>query len=517
MKTKLTLITLICGLCTMDYRLATAQNIGVDVATPLEKLDVLGGIRIGNTVTNNAGTIRWNTPNFQGYNGTTWINFNAVGGITTLNGLTGASQTFANGSSGTAPAFSSAGTVHTLNIPFAATNGVSAGLLSFSDWTIFNNKENAITAGTTAQYWRGDKTWQTLNTAAVPELTNLYFTEARVRNTPLTGFIAAAGTVIATDDVLSAFEKLQGTVTTLSGSSHAPVTLGTANGLSLATQALSLGLSSTSTTGALSFADWNTFSNGLLPSATTGQTLRHNGTNWIANSLLYNDGTNVGIGTTAPGAKLDITGTNAGTTSLQLRSGNAQSGTVSNQITFGFDGAETFRHAIKSRHNSGGASNNAIDFYTWKFGTNATTDVGTQHVMTLDGAGNVGIGTSTPVRRIHTLGAGTQYLRVSATGAFASSGIELDGPGTVDWRIIPELGILNFLKGDVDGTMLSMYLMNQGFFNPSGGTSNPLPTLGNSTNRWGQLFTSATPNVSSDYRLKKNINCLLYTSPSPRD
>jgi len=113
MKTKLTLIILICGLWTMDYRLATAQNIGVDVATPLEKLDVLGGIRIGNTVTNNAGTIRWNTPNFQGYNGTTWIDFNAVGGITTLNGLTGASQTFANGTSGTAPAFSSAGTVHT--------------------------------------------------------------------------------------------------------------------------------------------------------------------------------------------------------------------------------------------------------------------------------------------------------------------------------------------------------------------------------------------------------------------
>jgi hypothetical protein len=40
---------------------------------------------------------------------------------------------------------------------------------------------------------------------------------------------------------------------------HNPVTLGTANGLSLSTQALSLGLSSTSTTGALSNTDWNTF------------------------------------------------------------------------------------------------------------------------------------------------------------------------------------------------------------------------------------------------------------------
>lgn len=42
-------------------------------------------------------------------------------------------------------------------------------------------KENTITAGTTAQYWRGDKSWQTLNTASVPELTNLYYTDTRAR------------------------------------------------------------------------------------------------------------------------------------------------------------------------------------------------------------------------------------------------------------------------------------------------------------------------------------------------
>ncbi len=41
------------------------------------------------------------------------------------------------------------------------------------------SKEPTITAGTSAQYWRGDKTFQTLNTLAVPELTNLYWTQAR--------------------------------------------------------------------------------------------------------------------------------------------------------------------------------------------------------------------------------------------------------------------------------------------------------------------------------------------------
>lgn len=40
----------------------------------------------------------------------------------------------------------------------------------------------------------------------------------------------------------------------------------------------------------------------------TGQTLRHNGTGWVANSTILNDGTNVGIGTTTPTAKLHING-----------------------------------------------------------------------------------------------------------------------------------------------------------------------------------------------------------------
>jgi hypothetical protein len=42
-------------------------------------------------------------------------------------------------------------------------------------------KEATITAGTTSQYYRGDKSWQTLNTTNVTEGTNLYYTDARAR------------------------------------------------------------------------------------------------------------------------------------------------------------------------------------------------------------------------------------------------------------------------------------------------------------------------------------------------
>ena len=41
--------------------------------------------------------------------------------------------------------------------------------------------EPVISAGTTAQYWRGDKSWQTLDTDSVSEATNLYYTDARVK------------------------------------------------------------------------------------------------------------------------------------------------------------------------------------------------------------------------------------------------------------------------------------------------------------------------------------------------
>lgn len=44
---------------------------------------------------------------------------------------------------------------------------------------VWDAKEPEILGGTADQYWRGDKTWQTLNTTSVAEGTNLYFTNAR--------------------------------------------------------------------------------------------------------------------------------------------------------------------------------------------------------------------------------------------------------------------------------------------------------------------------------------------------
>ena len=74
--------------------------------------------------------------------------------------------------------------------------------------------ETAIAASTqtpTAKYWRGDKTWQTLNTDVVPELTNnQYFTKSRVLGTELANLLPAHGVISTTDNVTAAFNKTIG-------------------------------------------------------------------------------------------------------------------------------------------------------------------------------------------------------------------------------------------------------------------------------------------------------------------
>ncbi len=88
-------------------------------------------------------------------------------------------------------------------------------------------KENTIASGTTLQFFRGDKTWATLNTSVVPEGANLYFLESRVRNSLLTGYTVGSPTSIApTDTLIQALGKLEAQI---AGSGLTSITAG--NGL----------------------------------------------------------------------------------------------------------------------------------------------------------------------------------------------------------------------------------------------------------------------------------------------
>jgi hypothetical protein len=102
------------------------------------------------------------------------------------------------------------------------------------DWAIFNgttwNKVDNSDAVSSVNGYTGAVS---LTTSDITEGSRLYYTEGRV----------SANTDVAAN----------------TAARHSAVTIGTANGLSLSTQALSLGLASTSATGALSSTDWNTF------------------------------------------------------------------------------------------------------------------------------------------------------------------------------------------------------------------------------------------------------------------
>jgi hypothetical protein len=92
-------------------------------------------------------------------------------------------QTQLNGITGLIAGISVTPPLHfvSYNLYITQADAKTDGYLKNTDWAIFNAKEPAITPGTTAQYYRGDKSFQTLDTKAVPENTNLYYTDARAR------------------------------------------------------------------------------------------------------------------------------------------------------------------------------------------------------------------------------------------------------------------------------------------------------------------------------------------------
>jgi hypothetical protein len=83
--------------------------------------------------------------------------------------------------------------------------------------TQLNSKEPSIAGSTTDKYWRGDKTFQLLDTSVVPENGSLYYTDARLRAEVLTGLSITGGSISAGSSVLSAFGALQNQINGILG------------------------------------------------------------------------------------------------------------------------------------------------------------------------------------------------------------------------------------------------------------------------------------------------------------
>ncbi len=144
---------------------------------------------------------------------------------------------------------------------------------------------------------------------------------------------------------------------------------------------------------------------GLLQSGTAaGQTPYWNGAAWIVDANIYNNGGNVGIGTTTPLAKLDIAGDASVSGSLYFR------GTGTGHGLYAYDGGY-------------------LNFLT-SVGGGAGTEV-----MRITDAANVGIGTTGPLQKLDVVGninipsANAYYI--NNANALSSTTLSFVGGGSV--------------------------------------------------------------------------------------
>lgn len=183
--------------------------------------------------------------------------------------------------SGTYPNFMVTNTSPDQNVTLTSGFGITTSG-TYPNFTITNSKPNAThtgdVSGTTELTVTGIQGRYVSNQA--PTLNQVYkYDGTRWMPSTLESYTAGAGISINGSNVISA------------------------NDISPTNEIQNLSLDGNS----LSISNGNTVAlPTTLPIGASGNTLRHNGTSWTANSFLYNDGTNLGIGTTSPSAKLTL-------------------------------------------------------------------------------------------------------------------------------------------------------------------------------------------------------------------
>lgn len=167
---------------------------------------------------------------------------------------------------------------------------------------------------------------------------------------------------------------------------------------------------------------------GTISGGTSGYVAKFTGSTALSSSVIYESSSTIGINVTDQSAALDVykltSGGTSGGASLALRSGNSSDTFNSQQILFSYAGGILYSHSIRTRHMSNAAAGNSIDFYTWKYGTDTSSTIGTQHVMTIDGNARVGIQSTTPEAPLH-IGGSTNYITIGNNFGSAHSDIRL--------------------------------------------------------------------------------------------
>jgi hypothetical protein len=290
---------------------------------------------------------------------TDWNTFNSKQAALSFGNLTETSSSVLTIAGGTGAVIGSGTT-----IAVKQSSAIQSGYLSSTDWNTFNNKQTQINgtgfvkaSGTTISYDNS-----TYYLASNP---SNYITLASLSGTTPISYNSGTGAISIAQSSTSSSGYLSSTdwntfnnKASLTAFSASPP-LSYNNG----TGAFSITQSSGSTNGYLSSTDWTTFNNKqsaltnpITGTGTSGYVPKFSGTTALTNSIIYDTGTNVGIGTTTPSGKLsissttclvDITSTTSTTfTALELKNGGGSFYIGQDNSGGGFFGGSAYAGSI---------------------------------------------------------------------------------------------------------------------------------------------------------------------------
>lgn len=146
-------------------------------------------------------------------------------------------------------------------------------------------------------------------------------------------------------------------------------------------------------TGTTTWSAWKKMMSASDISGSTNYVAKFTGANSVGNSQIYDNGSSVGVGTTSPGYKLDVSG--------DIRSTNKIYANANGASYFrGGDDAELWDVNVANTLGIYGVQNSAVA--TLRLGSGAADISGS--------GGNIGIGTTSPSYKLHIAGTSYHYL-----------------------------------------------------------------------------------------------------------
>ena len=428
-------------------------------------------------------------------------------GITALNSLTKQVQYLTVGTSGTDFTISSATDTHTFNLPTAS--ATNRGALSSADWTTFNGKV---------------ATTRTISTTA-----------------PLSGGgdLSADRTLTISQATTSTDGYLSSTNWNTFNSKESALTF--SSPLSRSTNTISIPVATSSINGYLSSTDWTTFNSkvpstrtltingtaydlsadrswtiatGLSGTGTTNYVSKFTGTSSIGDSQIFDNGTNVGIGTASPTQKLDVNGnavilgflqagdasvlgapsygliptaiigkSPAGVLDIRNTNGTVNAGDTAGIIQFSVKGDATPGYTVaridvstQTNTTTGNSGGGNIKFLTSVGGTGAFPT----ERMRITNTGNVGIGVTVPTVKLDVSGAGLFSSSVTANSFIKSGGASTEllaangSVVTAGTNITISGGTISAAAGSVDFNNLTNKTGGTGTYQTSGDFRAPI-------------------------------------------